>query len=267
MNADEFDPPPEGATRLIADLAAVPEGPVGPHVDEELLFGLASGSLSATTEADALAHLASCPSCAERAAAASLAGVPPTKVHVPIGAAERALVEVMTLVAAVRVAARSPTARRSLVTRSIDWQDMSQEGLSCAVYEKPAGQPVFAVRSRTPEWAERPLRCAIRDIGANTMWAETWLVMHDESRSTGIACEAEVVLGAPLPLPKEWAARVSGCEFDAQHPLTMTDLEPLREVIAKAPARDRAAWRRWLDEEVNGSRLSDRDRRTLQGVT
>src|SRR5258706_5222531 len=105
---DDFDVTPNGSTRLVADLAAMPEVPIGPHLDLDALSGLVTNSLSAGAEEEALAHLGSCASCAEQAAHA-LQGVLSAR-----QAAQRAFLRMVAVVAVTTIAGRGIVARRRL---------------------------------------------------------------------------------------------------------------------------------------------------------
>jgi hypothetical protein len=253
---DQFDLSPQGATRLIADLSTIPQSPVGPHLDTETLSGLVTNSLSAAGETEALAHLVSCAACAEEAAHA-LHGVMSAR-----RATDRAFLQVVAFVA-VTIARRDAVARRRLATRGSEWKTMSPEGFSCALLERPAGVPVFAIRSAAPDCADVPLRCVIRDANSGESWAETWVVLHHEGTGPGVACEAAVRLPATLPFPDEWTAEVNRCEFNPGRSPTAAERESLQQAMKDASARDLAAWRQWLEQEVTGGRVSDSIRRVL----
>jgi hypothetical protein len=244
----------DAATRLVADLAAIPEEPIGAHLGNDVLFGLVTNALSPSSEVEVIAHLASCASCA-RDAAAALEGVMTVNAREAGAAAARAFMQVVAIIA-VTAARHRALGRRRLATRSVDWREMSREGFSCALVERPQGQATFLARSTTREWADVPLRCVIRDSQSGATWHETWFVMRREQESETFACAATVELGTALPLPDDWDAEISRCEFARDTQPTRAELESLRAAIQRMSAEDVDLFRRWFDDAVATGRLS-----------
>jgi hypothetical protein len=252
----------DNAARLAADLARVPAVPAGAHLDEEALFALVTDAMSGSAEAAALAHLETCPACAERAAGAS-AGATAARAASRRAAAVVARYAFLHVVAiaAVRVAQREDAARRRLRTRAIAWQAMSPGALSCALIDREGG-PVLALRSASPDWSGIPLHYVIRDARSGAPWADGWFVAHADGDS-GSGWETNVPLRAASPLPAEWDVEIARAEFNPSSPPTPAELDSLRLAVRESSARDLDAWRRWLDAAVTAGQLSDELRRSL----
>jgi hypothetical protein len=271
---DDPDPTPRQVRRLIDDVAALSERPVGPHLDDEEFYRLVSGTLS--TESRAMAHLESCPLCASEAVAALqeerfvAEEEDAIEDEADVTPLEQAPWLLLDLVVAAFAGAQLLEAT-GLRTRAIAWQQStSVPDLSCAIDDEAApdsGRFIFRARTSDPAWGGRPLRFVVRDTETGTTVADAWIVLHAESKADEARREASAEGRALVeaPRPQQWAAWLAGYAFDPSNVPGHEEIDRLRRIIGAAAEVDRDAWRAWLDREMSAGRLSARIHAELLG--